>query len=438
MQSATATALEPSVVVSSEVMQKLMAMVERVSASDAAVLIVGETGSGKELIARALHQQSRRNNQPFVDVNCAAVPNHLVESELFGHDKGAFSGADAAKPGFFELADKGTLLLDEIGELEPRIQAKLLRVLDGHGYYRLGGSRKISANVRVLGATNRDLEQEVAAGTFRRDLYHRLAQFYLRVPPLRERPEDIVTLAEFFLHKQLPAARFSREAMNILQGYSWPGNVRELKNLIFETAIHAKPGLTEVRARDLPSILWNRASQSSAQGFQGSLEEMEKQMILQALARNAHNQAKAAEQLGISGRTLRRKLKRYGEADSQADGVVGSMSSGQQRYFRVTLDIPVFLLSNGERLEAKSVNISAGGIAIECQAPLVAGAALEVSFTLPGSSAPIETKVKVMWTDQKNAGLSFVETHPAVQQELRRWITKRALAEGWVPAKDED
>src|SRR5438874_11296346 len=183
-------------VVRSEIMRKLMAMVERVAQQDAAVLIVGETGSGKEVVAKAIHQNSLRCGKPFVDVNCAALPEHLVESELFGYEKGAFSGADAMKPGLFELADNGTLFLDEIGELDGKVQAKLLRVLDGVPYYRLGGSRKVAVNVRVIAATNRDLAEEVAAGKFRRDLFHRLTQFHLQVPPFRERKDDIVTLAE--------------------------------------------------------------------------------------------------------------------------------------------------------------------------------------------------------------------------------------------------
>src|SRR5438309_4990010 len=178
-------------VVRSEIMRKLMAMVERVAQQDAAVLIVGETGSGKEMVAKAIHQHSLRCGKPFVDVNCAAFPEHLIESELFGYEKGAFSGADNTKKGFFELADGGSLFLDEVGELDTRVQVKLLRVLDGVSYFRLGGNKKIQVNVRLIAATNRDLEQEVAAGRFRRDLFHRLGQIQLRVPPLRERIEDI-------------------------------------------------------------------------------------------------------------------------------------------------------------------------------------------------------------------------------------------------------
>src|SRR5215467_16086575 len=216
----------------SRVMQELMNVVARVARSDAAVLITGETGVGKELISRAIHTHSLRCNKPWVDVNCAALPEHLVESELFGYEKGAFSGADSTKPGLFELADQGTLLLDEVGELDAKVQAKLLRVLDGVPYYRLGGSRKVAVNVRVIAATNRELEDDVKAGKFRSDLFHRLTQLQLRVPPLRERADDILALAEYFLQQTAPGARFADEARHCLLGYQWPGNVRELRNVV--------------------------------------------------------------------------------------------------------------------------------------------------------------------------------------------------------------
>src|SRR6516225_11137911 len=207
-------------IVRSEIMRKLMAMVERVARHDAAVLIVGETGSGKELVARAIHHHSLRCAEPFVDVNCAALPEHLVESELFGYEKGAFSGAEGTKQGLFELADGGTLFLDEIGELDAKVQAKLLRVLDGVPYYRLGGSRKVSVRVRIIAATNRQLEEEIRGGKFRRDLYHRLTQFQLNVPSLRERPDDIAALAGHFLEQHDPSVHFTGEAVEMLQQYS--------------------------------------------------------------------------------------------------------------------------------------------------------------------------------------------------------------------------
>ena len=223
--------------VCSELMKKLVAMAERVARGSAAILITGETGSGKELIARAIHHHSLRCAKPWIDVNCAALPEHLVESELFGYEKGAFSGADSAKPGLFELADKGTLFLDEIGELDPKVQVKLLRVLDGVPYYRLGGSRKVSVDVRIVAATNIALEEAVRAGRFRSDLFHRVSHIQLRVPPLRERLEDIVPLANHFLAKSFPDMRLSSEAVEILRNYSWPGNVRELRNVVVGAAL---------------------------------------------------------------------------------------------------------------------------------------------------------------------------------------------------------
>src|SRR5271165_1305483 len=186
-------------IVASPAIRRLLSVVERVAQTNASVLIQGESGSGKELIARAVHHHSLRCGKPWVDVSCAALPEHLVESELFGYERGAFSGADSAKPGLFELAHQGTLFLDEIGELEPRMQVKLLRVLDGTPYYRLGGVKKVSVDVRVVAATNQDLERGVADGRFRNDLYHRLSQFTLRVPPLRDRIEDIAPLARHIL-----------------------------------------------------------------------------------------------------------------------------------------------------------------------------------------------------------------------------------------------
>src|SRR5271165_56506 len=224
-------------IVASPAIRRLLSVVERVAQTNASVLIQGESGSGKELVARALHQGSMRAAKPWVDVNCGALPEHLMESELFGHEKGAFSGADSAKQGLFELAHQGTLFLDEIGELEPRMQVKLLRVLDGTPYYRLGGVRKVSVDVRIIAATNQDLEEMVESGRFRGDLFHRLGQIALRVPPLRERPEDILPLAEHFLGQLKPGAFFSREAIDMLRSHNWPGNIRELRNVVTKTAV---------------------------------------------------------------------------------------------------------------------------------------------------------------------------------------------------------
>src|SRR5256885_8029157 len=226
-------------ILASPVMHKFMELVDRVAGQSETVLITGETGTGKELIARTIHESSHRRSRPWVDINCAALPENLVESELFGYEKGAFSGADGSKPGLFELADKGTLFLDEIGELQLQTQVKLLRVLDGQPFYRLGGHRKIKVDVRIVAASNQNLEAAVKEGRFRQDLFHRLGQFQLRVPPLRERPEDIVALAEHFLRLKAPQKNFSPQAISALLSHAWPGNIRELRNLVAKVAMES-------------------------------------------------------------------------------------------------------------------------------------------------------------------------------------------------------
>ncbi len=299
-------------VICSKAMNRVMQLVERVGQTSASVLITGESGVGKELVARAVHQCSLRCTKPWVDVNCGALPEHLVESELFGYEKGAFSGADRAKPGLFELAQTGTLFLDEIGELEPRMQVKLLRVLDGVPYFRLGGVRKVSVDVRVVAATNQDLGQAIQAGKFREDLYHRLSPIQIQVPPLRERPEDIAPLAEFFLQRHDPRLRFSAEALDALSQHHWPGNVRELRNVVIRASIEAKG--EEIRPADLPVAVCKATPLKSA-GLPTKLEEMEREAILQVLDQTGWHHTKAAEVLGISRRTLTRKLKIYGVGD---------------------------------------------------------------------------------------------------------------------------
>jgi len=425
-----------TVVVQSAVMQQLMAMLERVARHDAAVLIVGETGSGKELVARTIHEHSLRCSRAFVDVNCAALPEHLVESELFGYEKGAFSGADATKPGLFELADHGTIFLDEIGELDVKVQAKLLRVLDGVPYYRLGGSRKVGVSIRVIAATNRNLEEEVSAGRFRSDLYHRLTQFHLQVPPLRERAEDVDALADYFLKKHCPAAHFSEDALQALRQYPWPGNVRELKNVIFKTTLSAKPGKHEFRGRDLPAVICGGPETATSQVLTGNLDDMERRMIFQVLEQADGNQSKAAQQLGISSRTLRRKLQKYRTMGMEGPGGVslGTISAQQQRYFRVSIEVPVQIRdAEGEQMSVTSVNVSSGGIAIKSLTALKHGSAFDISLPLPGISSPLEAKAKLAWTSPGGlAGLSFVEIHPALERELQQWLLDKTRQEGWT------
>jgi transcriptional regulator with PAS, ATPase and Fis domain len=297
-------------VIASEPMRKLMQMVERVAQTTASVLIQGESGSGKEVVARAIHHYSLRSSKPWVDVSCAALPDQLIESELFGYDKGAFSGADTSKPGLFELAHHGTIFLDEIGELAPKMQVKLLRVLDGVPYYRLGGIRKITADVRVIAATNQDLETAIEKGAFRSDLFHRLSQISIRVPALRERLEDIVPLAEFFLLQQNPRARLDQSAAERLRLHHWPGNIRELRNSIIKAGVMARDP-DEIRAEDLP-FPPPRAVAEKHDPASVDLSDMEKRMIFKVLAQTGGHHQRAADLLGISRRTLTRKLKSYG------------------------------------------------------------------------------------------------------------------------------
>lgn len=317
---ATSIFLGMPAIVASEAMRNLLSKVERVARSNANVLVMGESGSGKELVARALHHYSPRADRPWVDLSCAALPEQLLESELFGYEKGAFSGAASSKAGLFELAHSGTIFLDEIGELDLRMQAKLLRVLDGVPYFRLGGTRKIPVDVRVVAATNLDLERLVDEGRFRGDLYHRLSQVRLWVPPLRERPEDVRALALYFLQMCDSQMAFSEPALQALAELPWPGNVRELRNVVTSAALYAlgneitRADITAhsegSRGNSIPAAAPIKAVKPEQPPLQG-LERVEQQAILTALAQSNGHQQKAAAMLGISRRTLHRKLKRY-------------------------------------------------------------------------------------------------------------------------------
>lgn len=293
-------------IIASEAMKQVLRRVQRVAQTNVSVLIRGETGTGKEHIARAVHHYSLRHARPWVEVNCGALPEHLMESELFGHERGAFSGADSAKPGLFELAHTGTIFLDEVAELNPVMQVKLLRVLDGSPYYRLGGVKKVSVDVRVVAATNCNLEEAAEQGRFRKDLFYRLNEFQVRIPALRERLDDIVPLAEFFLSQLSSEATFSDDVKALLRACEWPGNIRELRNAVTSAAI-----LTDGEViSNLPGA---RRTHASANG----LDEMERRAILDALENTGGHQQRAADLLGISRRTLSRKLKQY-----RIDGVV--------------------------------------------------------------------------------------------------------------------
>jgi two-component system response regulator AtoC len=291
-------------IVASRAMQQVIEKAQKVGRTDSTVLIQGESGVGKELVARAVHHYSQRRDRPFVDVNCAAFPEHLIESELFGYEKGAFSGADGIKQGLFEAAAGGTLFLDEIGELETHVQSKLLRVLDGQSYYRLGGTRKIQITTRIIAATNANLVQAVQKGWFRADLYHRLDAIQLRVPSLRERVDDILPLCDLFLRTS--GCHLRGDAAEMLRNYNWPGNIRELRNVLNKAVVFANG--TELTPADLPVGV--RCDATPEPGY--SLERLEEETIRRALEQTGGHQQKAADILGISRRTLIRKLKTYG------------------------------------------------------------------------------------------------------------------------------
>jgi DNA-binding NtrC family response regulator len=295
-------------VVRSERMKAIFRLVERIARTNATVLIGGESGSGKEVVARAVHNFSLRCERPWVDINCGALPDHLMESELFGYEKGAFSGADAQKAGMFELASGGTLFLDEIGELDAKMQVKLLRVLDGVPYYRLGGTRKVAVDARIVAATNKNLEQAVEAGTFRGDLFHRLNQVSIQVPPLRERVEDVAPLAYHFLHEVDPRLDLGEDALNALEDYTWPGNVRELRNAITRAAVLTESW--EIGAEDL-NLRSSTLAPAARPELKRQLGGLEEQVIREALEKSGGRQDVAAGLLGISRRTLLRRLKEY-------------------------------------------------------------------------------------------------------------------------------
>jgi DNA-binding NtrC family response regulator len=295
-------------VFASEEMQRLLQLVEKVAATNATILITGESGSGKEIVARAIHHYSLRSSKSWVDLNCAALPENLLESELFGHEKGAFSGADSCKPGLFEIANQGTLFLDEIGDLDPRMQVKLLRVLDGASYYRVGGVKKVSVDVRLVAATNQDLKAAVREGRFRSDLYHRLSQIPICVPPLRDRRDDIVPLALHYLALEKSGSHFSQQALEKLCAYDWPGNVRELRNVVMRASVFATG--PEITLLDLPGEFANNSFSAALQRL-AALPDLERRAILAALEETKGHQQKAADKLGISKRTLQRKIRSY-------------------------------------------------------------------------------------------------------------------------------
>jgi DNA-binding NtrC family response regulator len=312
-----------NVVAQSEKMQAVLALVERVAATNATVLLGGESGVGKDLIARAIHEHSQRSAGPFVKINSTAIPENLLESELFGYEKGAFSGATASKPGKFELADRGTLFLDEIGDVPPATQVKLLRVLQDREFERLGGTKTLKVDVRLIAATNRDLRAAIEEGAFREDLYYRLNVVAVDIPPLREHKEDIPALANFFLEKfardsNQPLRKLQPEALRKLIDYHWPGNVRELENIIARAATLASGellGAADIHLDSEAPLRRAAAALPAALPPGMSLEKWEEEMIREALRQANGNKSQAARALGLSRNALRYRLSKMGVPD---------------------------------------------------------------------------------------------------------------------------
>jgi two-component system response regulator AtoC len=300
--------------------QKLHHLIDLMAENaDTTALLLGETGTGKELVAREIHRRSARSERPFLDINCAVLSETLLESEMFGHERGAFTDARELKRGLLEVADGGTILLDEIGEMPLSVQPKLLRVLETRSFRRVGGTRDIPVNVRVIAATNRDLEKSVAEGRFREDLYYRLHVFPIQLPPLRHRPMDIPALTAYFLNLynatlKKAIAGFTPRAENLMARYSWPGNVRELKNVVERAMVLTKSTVIDIDVLPRELAGQNADAAGSAQDvpYKRTLEEIERKHILEVLRMEGNNRTAAAKVLGISRSTLQDKLKKYG------------------------------------------------------------------------------------------------------------------------------
>jgi two-component system NtrC family response regulator len=312
-----------TIVGTSKGMERVFEMVRKVADTEASVLITGESGTGKELVARSIHHHSSRCNEPFIAINCAAIPRDLLESELFGHIKGSFTGAVKDKTGKFQLADGGTLFLDEVGDLPMELQPKLLRALQEKTVEPVGGTRPFRLDVRIVAATNLDIEKALADATFREDLYYRLAVIPIHLPPLRERREDIALLLRYFCGKHgTGAVNFDSSVMALLNSYRWPGNVRELENLVERLLIMRNSD--SIRLDDLPDKIRNNGTPSGSSSHPGavinlpdegySLEQLEREVVVEALARNSWNQTAAAKFLRIPRHTLIYRMEKYGIA----------------------------------------------------------------------------------------------------------------------------
>jgi DNA-binding NtrC family response regulator len=315
----------PDIITNCSNMKEILNLISKVAKSDSTILITGESGTGKELVARAIHTNSLRQGASFIDINCGAIQDTLLESELFGYEKGAFTGADTSKPGLFEMADHGTIFLDEIGELNSLLQVKVLRVLETKSFFRVGGIKKINVDVRVIAATNKDLNAEVESGRFRNDLYYRVNTINIHLPPLRERIDDVPLLAQHFLEEFGLGGKkkFSDEALEIFKNYFWPGNIRELKNAVERMVLLSAHEV--ITPEDLPLEIYKAAvapKEPDAEDDKSvtSLKDRERQQILSVLESVEWHRGKAAVILGISPKTLYRKIKIY-ELDQVKDCV---------------------------------------------------------------------------------------------------------------------
>jgi len=313
--------LFPGIIGQSKIMRSIFTQILKVAPTDSTVLILGESGTGKELVAMSLYEHSRRRGEPFVKLNCVAIPENLLESELFGHEKGAFTGAASQKTGKFEIADGGIIFLDEIGDMPMATQAKLLRVLQEKEFERVGGNRTIKVDVRFIVATNKNLPEMVKQGQFREDLYYRINVFSISLPPLRERKEDIPYLVDHFLEKSEKPVQVSPQALQMITGYSWPGNIRELQNTIERAAILTETGVIEPAhlPAHLTGVMAGRQEngKTDSLGIDERISEIEKGMIIEALIRTGGVQVRAAEILGINQRSLWHRIKKHGiDADS--------------------------------------------------------------------------------------------------------------------------
>ncbi len=311
----------PAIIGESLAMRRLLSLIKKVSPTDSTVLILGESGTGKELAATSIYENSERSDKPFIKLNCAAIPAELLESELFGHEKGAFTGASRFKPGKFDMADGGTLFLDEIGDMPYTLQGKILRVLQEQEFYRVGGSRTIKVDVRVVASTNKNIEKMVRKDQFREDLFYRLNVFTLRLPPLRERKEDIPLLVDHMLQSNPRQVSISPVAMQMLMAFPWPGNIRELKNTIESASVIAENDIIE--PADLPAKITSVYNQDLAPfgpaapipghtSLDERLNEFERTIIVEALRKTGGIQVRATELLGINQRSLWHRIKKHG------------------------------------------------------------------------------------------------------------------------------